>query len=323
MKILVTGCAGFIGYHLTKKILLNKKYKVFGIDNINNYYDIRLKKERLKILKENKSFKFFKIDLSNNNLLKSNFKKYRYNIVINLAAQAGVRFSIKNSKSYFDSNILGFYNLIELSKTIKVKHFIFASTSSVYGNSKKFPLLESFETDKPLSFYAASKKCNEVMAYSYSNIFKLPCTGLRFFTVYGPYGRPDMSLFKFTKSILKNDQLELYNNGHHIRDFTYIDDVINYIDSLILNVPKKEIPYDVYNIGSDKPNKLKLFLNLIEKSLKLKAKIKYTKMQKGDVYKTHANISKIIKLTKIKPNTNLKTGIDNFINWYKIFYRSK
>ena len=268
MRILVTGCAGFIGFHVVLYLLNKTNYKIFGIDNLNNYYDVNLKKKRLQILKKNNlRFKFYKLDLKNKTLLTKNFKKNKYEIIINLAAQAGVRFSIKNPQSYFDTNILGFYNLIDLSRLFKVKHFIFASTSSVYGNNNKFPLDENFQTEKPLSFYAASKKCNEILAYSYSNIYKLPCTCLRFFTVYGPYGRPDMALFKFTESILNNKTIELYNNGNHVRDFTYIDDVVNYICKLILLYPKKNIPFNIYNIGSNNPKTLMYFLRTIERSL--------------------------------------------------------
>jgi len=323
MKILVTGCAGFIGYHLTLRLLSSTNHKIFGIDNLNNYYDIKLKKQRLKILKKDSKFKFYKIDLINKRKLKSNFTINKYNIIIHLAAQAGVRFSIKNPQNYFDNNISAFFNIIDLSKLIKVKHFIFASTSSVYGDTKTFPVKEEASTDKPLSFYAATKKCNEIIAYSYSNIFKLKCTGLRFFTVYGPFGRPDMALFKFTKSILENKYLELFNFGKHIRDFTYIDDVVNYIIKLMHIYPKKEVPFQIFNIGSNNPQKLKTFLKFIEKSVYKKAKISYKKLQSGDIYKTHSDNSSIIKKTKIYPKMELKLGIEKFVKWYKNFYNRK
>tara|TARA_Y100000590_G_scaffold445628_1_gene578043 strand:- start:2017 stop:2988 length:972 start_codon:yes stop_codon:yes gene_type:complete len=323
MKILITGCAGFIGFHLSLYLLENTKNKIFGIDNLNNYYDVNLKKERLKILKNNLNFKFSKIDLKNKKSIFKDFKKNKYDIVVNLAAQAGVRFSIKNPQTYFDSNLVGFFNLIEASNFIKIKHFVFASTSSVYGDSKKFPLKETLSTDKPLSFYAATKKCNEVIAYSYSNIFKLKCTGLRFFTVYGPYGRPDMALFKFTKSILENKKLELYNSGNHYRDFTYIDDVVRYIFHIMFIYPKKPVPYKIYNIASGKPKKLKVFLQNIEKNLAQKSKIIKRKFQIGDVYKTHADISSIVSKTNKMYKTKLIDGIEKFINWYKVFYKKK
>jgi len=318
MKILITGCAGFIGYHLTQRIIKNKKFKIYGIDNLNSYYDINLKKERLKLIKsKNKNFKFFKLDISNKKNVIHNFKKNKYDIVINLAAQAGVRYSIDNPQVYFDTNIEGFFNLLQASTENKIKHFIFASTSSVYGNNKKFPLEENFNTDNPLSFYAASKKCNEVMAYSYSNIFHLPCTALRFFTVYGPLGRPDMALYKFTNNIINNKKIELFNYGNHFRDFTYIDDLTRYVEKIIIKIPKNKIPYEVYNIASGKPKSLKYFVNLIEKTLQKKAKIKYLPKQKGDVHKTHAKISKIKSKVESQKSTDIKDGIKKFINWYK------
>ncbi len=318
MKILITGCAGFIGYHLTKKLIETKKYQVFGIDNLNNYYDVKLKKSRLKLIKQmNNEFNFFKFDISNKKKLTENFKKYRYDIVINLAAQAGVRYSIKNPSVYVNSNINGFFNILEVSKEYSIKHLLFASTSSVYGNNKNYPLNEDYSTDKPLSFYAATKKCNEVMAYSFSNIYNLPCTGLRFFTVYGPLGRPDMSLFKFTKNIINNNNINLFNNGNHIRDFTYIDDLIEYINRIILKIPKKNPPFEIYNIGSGKPKHLKYFVKVIENILQKKAKIKYLDMQQGDVHKTHADVSKInTKVGKFEI-TNFNTGIQKFIDWFK------
>ena len=216
MKILVTGCAGFIGYHLSKKLIKNPNYHVFGLDNLNNYYDVKLKRDRIVNLKKTKNgFKFSKIDICNKNKLNIFFKRHKFNYVFHLAAQAGVRFSIQNPKTYFNTNISGFFNILECCKNHNIKHLIFASSSSVYGATNTFPLKENSDTDHPLSFYAATKKSNEVMAYAYSNIYNLPCTGLRFFTVYGPYGRPDMALFKFTKAILNNKKIELYNKGEH------------------------------------------------------------------------------------------------------------
>ena len=228
MKILITGCAGFIGYHLSKKLSLNND-KIFGIDNLNNYYDVDLKKKRLNNL-SSKNFSFSKIDIKDYKNLKKFFKKNRFDIVYHLAAQAGVRYSIFNPETYFENNLKGFFNILECCREFKIKNLIFASTSSVYGKQKKFPLKEKYLTDKPLSFYAATKKCNEIMAYSYSQIYNLKCTALRFFTVFGPFGRPDMALYKFSNSIVKNKNLELYNSGNHTRDFTYIDDVIIYLE---------------------------------------------------------------------------------------------
>ncbi len=319
MKILVTGCAGFIGFHISKRLLLNNNISVYGLDNMNQYYDINLKQDRLKILKKNK-IKFIKLDIRNEKKLKENFKRNKYDYVIHLAAQAGVRHSIENPKAYVTNNIDGFFNLLDNSRLNKVKHFIFASTSSVYGDNKSFPLQEESRTDSPLSFYAATKKSNEVMAYSYSNIFKLPTTGLRFFTVYGPYGRPDMSLFKFTKGILKKSPIDLFNNGNHIRDFTYIDDVVDAIYKIIKKPSGGKIPYAIYNIGSNKPEKLMYFLSEIEKNLKIKSIRNLMDIQKGDVLKTHADTTKIRTKFNFKPKNNVKKGIKIFINWYKSYY---
>tara|TARA_Y100001970_G_C14258373_1_gene877396 strand:- start:11646 stop:12617 length:972 start_codon:yes stop_codon:yes gene_type:complete len=322
MNILITGCAGFIGFHLTNKFLKdNKKKKIFGIDNINSYYDISLKKERLKILNKNKNFVFFKIDLKNNKKLINFFNKYKIDIVIHLAAQAGVRYSIQNPKTYLDNNINAFFNIIECSKNFKVKKFLFASTSSVYGDQKIFPLRESFDTNKPLSFYAATKKCNEVLSYAYSNIFGLKCVGMRFFTVYGPLGRPDMALFKFTKNISSNKKINVYNYGKHCRDFTYIDDVTAYVYKLSLSKQKER--YSIYNIASSKSIPLKKFIFEIEKNLKIKSKIKYLPIQVGDVENTHASIEKIKKATSIKPKTNYKKGISNFVSWFVEYFNIK
>tara|TARA_B100001057_G_C22682423_1_gene884288 strand:- start:27 stop:995 length:969 start_codon:yes stop_codon:yes gene_type:complete len=320
MRILVTGAAGFIGYHLIKKIL-NKNKKIIGIDNINSYYDINLKKDRINNLKKYKKFSFFKIDLSNYKKLNNIVKKNKINIIIHLAAQAGVRDSTKYPQTYFKSNLEGFFNILEISRDNKIKHLIFASTSSVYGNSKKFPLNENVRTDQPLSFYAATKKSNEVMAHSYSYIYKLPCTGVRFFTVYGPFGRPDMALFKFTKNIINNHSIELFNNGRHLRDFTYVDDIVDGIYSLINKQSKKTIPYEIFNIGNGTPKKLLDYLKYIEKSLKKKSKTKILPIQVGDVVKTHSNINKLKKYTGYKPKTNIKIGIEKFIDWYKDYYK--
>lgn len=322
MRILVTGCSGFIGFHVCNKLLqLNNKIYLIGIDNLNNYYDVKLKKERLKILKKKKNFIFYKEDISNYNKLKKVFALSKPDIVLNLAAQAGVRYSIKYPQKYFDSNILGFFNLIDISKNFKVKHFIYASTSSVYGNNNKFPITEEMNTDKPLSFYAASKKCNEIIAHSYSFIYGLPTTGLRFFTVYGPFGRPDMALFKFTKNILNNKKINLFNYGKHTRDFTFIDYVTDAIIKIIKKYPSQKVPYEIYNIGGSKPVSLIKFINILEKNLGKKAKIKYFKLQKGDVQKTHASNAKLIKKINIKSKPlDIKYGIKLFIDWYKNFY---
>ena len=313
MRILITGCAGFIGYHLSKSLLL-KNDTIFGIDNLNNYYDIKLKKKRLQNL-NSINFFFSKIDINNLKDLRKYFKKNKFDIVYHLAAQAGVRHSIYNPEKYFDNNLKGFFNILECCREFKVKNLIFASTSSVYGKQNNFPLSENYTTDKPLSFYAATKKCNEIMAYSYSQIYKMKCTGIRFFTVYGPYGRPDMALYKFSESIIKNKNLDLYNSGNHTRDFTFIDDVIFYLEKL-KNKKQKNL-YEVFNICSNKPISLIKYLNLIEKKFHKKAKINKLKLQKGDVVKTHGDNKKIKKYLGDHYFKKINDGIDEFIEWFK------
>ena len=321
MNILITGVAGFIGYHLAVKIMNKSKSEIFGIDNVNNYYDTKLKLDRLSLLKKNKNFNFKKIDINNFEKLNNYIKANNIKIIINLAAQAGVRHSIKNPKDYFQSNILGFFNILEVSRLNNIKHLIFASTSSVYGDSKKFPLKENYPTDSPLTFYAASKKTNEVMAYSYSNIYNLPCTGLRFFTVYGEMGRPDMALFKFVKSILKNQSINLHNYGNHQRDFTYVDDVTEAIYLMLKKPSKKTIPFDIFNVGSNNPSSLKKFVSILESELGTKSKIKLLPLQIGDVVKTHASIAKIYSKINFKPNKSINFGINNFVKWYLNYYK--
>lgn len=319
-NILITGCAGFIGYHISKKLLKNKKFKIYGIDNINEYYDTKLKKKRLINLKKHKNFNFEKIDITNKKKIDFSFKKNNYEVVINLAAQAGVLYSIKNPETYLRNNIGGFFNILVASRKFNIKHLIFASTSSVYGPANNFPLKENDNTDQPLSFYAATKKSNEVMAHSFSNVYKLPCTGLRFFTVYGPMGRPNMALFKFTKAILNKKKMYLNNNGNHVRDFTYIDDIVDGVIKLINKPSKKKIPFEIFNIGNSNPKKLKNFLSEIEKYLGIKAKIKYRSLQVGDIYKTHASVDKLKIKTGYQASTEIKTGIKKFIDWYKEYF---
>ena len=320
MNILITGCAGFIGYHLTERLLKNQKFNVIGIDNLNDYYDVKLKKYRLSLLIKNKNFLFRKMDISNYSKLYNLFIDNKFKYVVNLAAQAGVRYSIKNPNKYFKSNIHGFYNIILLSKEFKIKHFVFASTSSVYGNQNKYPIKEDMNTDLPLSFYAATKKCNEVIAHSFSNIYKLPVTGLRFFTVYGPLGRPDMALYMFTNKIINKKNVTLFNYGNHERDFTYIDDIVEAIEKVILKPSIKKIPYNIFNIGGNKSYKLKKFLSIIESILNKKARILFKPLQKGDVTKTMADSSKLDKYINKKKYVNLKLGINSFIKWYRSFY---
>ena len=285
MKILITGAAGFIGYHLTNK-LIKTKHKIFGIDNFNNYYSVKLKKDRVKDLINQKENLFFINDICNKKFVNKIFKKNKFDIVINLAAQAGVRYSIKNPESYIKRNIIGYFNILEACRFNKVKHLIYASTSSVYGDSTKFPLSENLNTNKPLQLYAATKLSNELMAHSYSSLFNLRTTGLRFFTVYGPWGRPDMALFLMTKNIILGKKIKLFNYGNHIRDFTYVDDVIDAILKITLSKKKFRSKSEVYNIGTGKPVHLRKYIKEIELCLGKKAKIENLPLQMGDIVKT-------------------------------------
>lgn len=319
-KILLTGCAGFIGFHLASS-LCRDSYDVLGIDNLNNYYDINLKKARLKILekKYKKNFKFIKLDIRSKHLEKI-FKKHKFSKVINLAAQAGVRFSVSNPESYLDSNINGFYNILRISKKFNVKHFIYASSSSVYGQNNKFPYKENSNSDFPLSFYAATKKTNEIIAHSFSNIYNLPTTGLRFFTVYGPYGRPDMSLYNFVKCNFENKKIHLFNYGKHKRDFTYIDDAVNYTKAIINKPPKSKIPFSLFNISNKRPASLMTYVKNIEKITGKKFKIKLVPFQKGDMKITYGDNKNIKKHMKKIKYTSLKSGLNKYIEWYRSFY---
>ncbi len=320
MKILVTGCAGFIGFHLSNYLLSNK-IQVCGIDNLNNYYDVNLKKDRLKILNKNNKFLFYKLDLANKIKLNNIIKKNKIKIIVHLAAQAGVRYSIQNPKTYFKNNLQVFFNILEVSKLNNINHLIFASTSSVYGENSNFPIKENEDTSRPLSFYAATKKSNEILAYSYSNIFKIPCTALRFFTVYGPYGRPDMALFKFTKNILDNKKIDFFNNGNHNRDFTYIDDIVSGIFSIINKPHKGKTPFNVFNIGNGNSRKLKDYLKLIENKLQKKAKLKKLPLQKGDIKKTHSDIRSLKNFSNYKPKVGIEEGVSKFIDWFLKYYK--
>src|SRR5210317_1635432 len=334
MKILVTGSSGFIGFHLSM-LLLKKGIKVLGIDCMNNYYDVNLKKARLNILRKYKNFSFNKINLENEKKIQNIFIKFKPNIVIHLAAQAGVRYSIDKPRVYLKSNIDGTFNVIEASYKIGVKHLIMASSSSVYGANKDIPFKEVDKTETQLSIYAATKKANESMAHSYSNIWKLPITMLRFFTVYGPWGRPDMALFKFTKGILENKSIEIYNNGKMYRDFTYIDDIVNRINLLIKKPPaikqknkykndslSSVAPFRILNIGNTKKVYLLNFIKEIEKKLGKKAIRNYMPLQKGDVKQTLSDTSLLKSITKYNPKINYKIGIKKFIKWYLKYYKS-
>ena len=339
MSTLVTGSAGFIGFHLSKR-LLELGHEVIGLDNINNYYDIKLKLARNKYLenfaaKNDYKFIFIKQDIENRKNLKEIFEKFEIVNVINLAAQAGVRYSIENPYAYLNSNLNGFGNILEMSRHHNVNHLIYASSSSVYGGNKKYPFSEMDSVDHPISLYAATKKANELMAHTYSHLYNLPTTGLRFFTVYGPWGRPDMALFLFTKSILENKPIKVFNNGNMKRDFTYIDDIIESLVRVIKKIPKVDkkynydnqklgtswAPYKVLNIGNSKPTSLIEFITEIEKKLGIKANKDYCEMQPGDVACTFADTSEIEEWINFKPNTPIAKGISEFINWYKSFYQ--
>ncbi|MDB4164438.1 GDP-mannose 4,6-dehydratase [Flavobacteriaceae bacterium] len=330
MKILVTGTAGFIGYHLVRK-LIDLGHNVVGIDNINNYYDIQLKYDRLKesgIYKENlkssgelikskklKSYFFSKLDLCNKVKLVKLFRKEKFDKVINLAAQAGVRFSIENPMAYVESNVVGFTNLLECCKEFKIKHLLYASSSSVYGLSKKFPVSEEDNVDKPISLYAATKKSNELMAYTYSHLFKIPTSGLRFFTVYGPWGRPDMAPILFANAIVNREKIKVFNEGKLERDFTYIDDITEGIVISLENPPINSSNYEIYNIGNGKPVNLLRFIQVLEKKLGKKALKKMMPMQMGDVKKTFSDISKL-KSLGYNPKIKIDEGVDKFIKWF-------
>ena len=330
--ILITGSAGFIGFHLSKK-LLDQGHQVIGFDNINDYYDKNLKENRLSILKSYKNFSFYKRDLINKDYLNELFQKYNFTKVIHLAAQAGVRYSISHPKAYIDSNIHGFFNIIEMCRKYEIDHLIFASSSSVYGLNEKYPFSEKDPVDHPVSLYGATKRSNELIAHSYSHLYNLKCTGLRFFTVYGPWGRPDMALFLFTKAILNKQKINVYNNGEMRRDFTYISDIINGI-ILILNSSKNydvksdlnpsvsKAQFRIFNIGKNTPVKLMDFISEIEKQLNIKAKINFMPLQPGDVIKSHANVDELINEFDYKPKISVQYGIEKFLNWYKEYYKN-
>tara|TARA_B100000212_G_scaffold340239_1_gene320375 strand:+ start:385 stop:1392 length:1008 start_codon:yes stop_codon:yes gene_type:complete len=333
LSIIVTGSAGFIGSALVKRLLKNGE-RIIGIDNHNEYYDTKLKEDRLKEFINNKNYDHFRIDLCDKDGISSIFSKFKPDRVVNLAAQAGVRYSIENPMVYINSNIVGFGNILENCKVHNISHLLYASSSSVYGANTTMPFSVHDNVDHPLSLYAASKKSNELMAHTYSHLHKLPTTGLRFFTVYGPWGRPDMALFKFTKAILNDEPINVFNFGNHQRDFTYIDDIVYGIIKILdkpasLNKnwnsekpdPGSSIaPWRIYNIGSNNPIKLMDFINAIEKALGKKAVINYLPLQPGDVPATYANIDDLVNDFQYKTNTNIDDGINKFISWYKEYF---
>lgn len=330
MKILVTGAAGFIGFHLIKA-LLDENHIIIGIDNINDYYDIELKNDRLKILNDHPKkeyFNFIRLDLADRGSMSTLFSHHNFDIVINLGAQAGVRYSIENPNAYMDSNMVGFLNVLEGCRQTKVKHLLYASSSSVYGMNIKQPFSTTDRVDYPISLYAATKKSNELMAHTYSHLYDIPTTGLRFFTVYGPYGRPDMAYFSFTKKILAEETIDVFNNGEMKRDFTYIDDIVEGIIRLIDKAPNSQssltstatAPYKIYNIGNNQPVTLRRFITAIESACGKKAKENLLPMQAGDVPITYADVDELINEIDFKPNTNIEEGISNFVEWYKDYY---
>ena len=331
-KVLVTGAAGFIGFSLCNE-LISHGIEVYGIDNLNNYYDPRLKKTRLDILLQ-QGMGFSKIDISDNDEVDKLFRDFKPTIVINLAAQAGVRYSLENPHAYINSNIVGFLNILEGCRKYSIEHLIYASSSSVYGLNKTFPFSENHNVDHPVSLYAASKKSNEAMAHSYSHIFGLPSSGLRFFTVYGPWGRPDMALYIFTKKILAGEPIDVFGHGKMKRDFTYITDIVEGIIKLMDKPPlgnKKwsgknpipstsSAPWAIFNIGNNQPTELEYFISTIEKTLGKKAIKNYLKMQPGDVSETAADIDNLNKITGFTPSTSIEDGIPKFVSWYNTFH---
>ena len=343
MKILVTGAAGFIGSNLCK-VLLDRNDEVIGIDNLNDYYDVNLKYYRLDELTKYSNFVFIKMDIKDKDDIRDLFNQYKFDVVVNLAAQAGVRYSIINPQAYIDSNLVGFFNILEAcrhsyDKGEGVKHLVYASSSSVYGTNKKVPYSTDDKVDNPVSLYAATKKSNELMAHSYAKLYNIPCTGLRFFTVYGPAGRPDMAYFGFTNKLIKGETIEIFNYGNCLRDFTYVDDIVEGIVRVIDKAPEKKVgedglpipPYKVYNIGNNHPENLLDFVNILQEEL-VRAKVlpndydfeshkKLVPMQPGDVPVTYADTEELERDFGFKPSTSLREGLRKFAEWYKEFYK--
>ena len=343
MKILVTGAAGFIGSNLCK-VLLNRNDEVIGIDNLNDYYDVNLKYHRLDELVKHPNFTFIKMDIKDKDDIRDLFNQYKFDVVVNLAAQAGVRYSIINPQAYIDSNLIGFFNILEAcrhsyDKGEGVKHLVYASSSSVYGTNRKVPYSTDDKVDNPVSLYAATKKSNELMAHSYAKLYNIPCTGLRFFTVYGPAGRPDMAYFGFTNKLIKGETIEIFNYGNCLRDFTYVDDIVEGIVRVIDKAPEKKVgedglpipPYKVYNIGNNHPENLLDFVNILQEEL-VRAKVlpndydfeshkKLVPMQPGDVPVTYADTEALEKDFGFKPSTSLREGLRKFAKWYKDYYK--
>jgi UDP-glucuronate 4-epimerase len=315
MKILVTGAAGFIGFHLAKR-LLARGDDVVGVDNLNAYYDVSLKRARLEQLKGG-SFRFVETDIADRAAMESVFSSGRFDAIVNLAAQAGVRYSIENPHAYVDANVVGFMNILEGARHHGTGHLVFASTSSVYGLNKQLPYTEEQNTDHPISLYAATKKANEVMAHSYAHLFQVPTTGLRFFTVYGPWGRPDMALFKFTRGIIAGEPIPVFNEGRMVRDFTYVDDIVEGIARVI----DRPAPYRIFNIGNNQRVELMAYIRAIEKAVGKKADLNLLPMQAGDVAATEADTSALESVTGFRPHTPVEEGVKRFVDWYRGYYR--
>lgn len=333
-KILVTGAAGFIGFHLARRLLAEDR-TVLGIDNMNDYYDVNLKQNRLKLLEGQANFIFIKADIADRKKMADIFASEKFDVVVNLAAQPGVRYSLTNPHSYIDSNIAGFTNILEGCRHNQVKHLVFASSSSIYGINARIPFSVSDNVDHPVSLYAASKKANELMAHTYAHLYGLPCTGLRFFTVYGPWGRPDMAYFSFTKAIMAGEPIDVFNYGNMKRDFTYIDDIVEGIIRVITKIPQPNpdwdkinpdpgssyAPYKLYNIGNNNPIELIRFIEILETKLDRKARKNMLPMQQGDVPITYANVDDLMKDVGFKPSTPLEEGLKKFVEWYRGYYR--
>jgi UDP-glucuronate 4-epimerase len=335
-KVLVTGAAGFIGFHLCRQ-LCHQGYAVTGIDNMNEYYDVTLKTSRLNLLKELPGFAFRQIDITDKKSIDKLFEDSRFDFVVNLAAQAGVRYSLINPYAYLESNMHGFLNILEGCRHFEVKHLVYASSSSVYGANTKMPFSVHHNVDHPISLYAASKKSNELMAHTYSALYNLPTTGLRFFTVYGPYGRPDMALFIFTKNIVEGKPIEVYNHGKMKRDFTYVDDIVEGVVRLLPVIPNPDArwsgdqpdpassfaPYKVYNIGNNKPVELMDFITVLEEKLGKKAVMNFMPIQDGDVPATYADVDDLMQAVDFKPDTPIEEGIGKFVDWYLEYFHIK
>lgn len=333
-KILVTGAAGFVGFHFVRRLCASGGYEILGIDNLNDYYDVGLKQGRLKLLAECPAFRFQKLDLADDVGMAAMFAAFKPEIVVNLAAQAGVRYSLQNPKAYVDSNVTGFLNVLEGCRHHNVRHLVFASSSSVYGANRKLPFSESDNVDHPVSLYAATKKGGELMAHSYAHLYGVPCTGLRFFTVYGPWGRPDMAYFKFTDAVVAGKPIDIYNGGDMKRDFTYIDDIVESMERVLKLIPQSNLsynymnpdpskssgPYRIYNIGANSPEHLMDLVKVIEEGLGVEAKKNFLPMQPGDVYETFADTDALEAAVGFRPKTSLREGMKEFMAWYKDYY---